>query len=141
MRRDRFHRADVGQAALIVIVSTVVLTLSFVGLVSLLNGSVMGFEDRAPFYLLGMAIAFVVALFQLEARLREGIRILAGTIGIAILAFVLIALGGEGLLFAFTHPDRLISRNLIVYFLAAALICTGIGYWGLRHWREFTDPY
>ena len=43
----------------------------------------------------------------------------------------------EGVLFAFRNPELVFVSQLVYYFIAAALIGTGIGYWGVRHWREF----
>ncbi|WP_175507111.1 hypothetical protein [Halostagnicola kamekurae] len=35
------------------------------------------------------------------------------------------------------------TTNTLVYLLSAAIICTGIGSWGFRHWREFArvEPF
>jgi hypothetical protein len=40
-------------------------------------------------------------------------------------------------IYAVTDPDEIVASQVLVYFVAAALICTGVGVWGLRHWREF----
>ena len=56
---------------------------------------------------------------------------------IAVVGLVLVGFAGEGVVYAVRDPEAVFGRQLIVYFVAAALICTGLGYWLLRHWREF----
>jgi len=122
----------------VIAASTVVLTASFIGVVAVLDGETAGIGSRAPFYVLGMAIAFVIALFNLDDTRADGREVFLATLGIALFAFVIISLGGEGLLYLLEKPENFFASHVIVYFLAAGLLCTGIGYWGLRHWKEFS---
>lgn len=131
-RRTRLQRTG-----LVVAVSTSMLTASFVGLVALVSGNVGGLGGRLPYYVLAMAAAFVVAIFLLDERRVDGVAIILGTTGISLLTFVFVLLSVEGIVYALEHPDAVIASQLLVYFLAAGLIGSGLGYWGLRHWREF----
>lgn len=119
-------------------VCTVIFTTSFVGIFGALTGEITGFEDRIPFYLLLGAVAFVGTIVLLEMSGADGRTIIVSSVVVAVLAFIALALAIEGLLFAIEHPGEVLAQRLIVYFLAAALIATGLGYWSLKHWREFT---
>lgn len=127
------------EAVVIVAVSTVVLTASFLGLLATVRGAVSDPGSRLPVYVLATAIVFVIALFKLEDPSAPGIPVLTTTVSIGLAAFILISLGGEGLLYVAGRPTMLLSSQLVFYFVAAALICTAVGYWGLHHWREFVD--
>lgn len=124
------------RAAVLVVACTLVLTASFVGVLALIDGS-PDFGSRLPVYVLAMAVAFVAAVFLAERRTASGRDILVTAAGVALAVFVLIALGGEGIVYAVRYPDRVIASDLLLYFVAAGLIGTGLGYWGVRHWREF----
>lgn len=117
---------------------TVVLTAAFVGLVAHLSADVAGFGGRIPFYVLVMAVAFLLALWQLDEADRDGITVLVAVTGIAVVAGVLGGLAVEGFRYIVLSPSAVLNSSLLVYFLSAAIICTGLGSWGLRHWREFT---
>lgn len=138
MAQHAFEREVVGEAGVVVVASTIILTASFIGLVALANGVTLDTGSRLPFYVLGMAMVFVAAMFQLDSRRRDGMRVMAATVGIAILSFVIVTLAGEGIYFAYHNPGQILAQHLVVYFVAAALICTGLAFWTLRHWREFT---
>ncbi|MFB6153748.1 MAG: hypothetical protein ABEJ27_05805 [Halodesulfurarchaeum sp.] len=118
--------------------STVVLTAAFLGALSLLEGSVPGFSARFPYYVLVMAIGFVSALFVLERPRMEGSQVLMATIGLTVTVFVIVTLAGEGLAYAMTQPDQVFVPDFILYLLAAGLIGSGLAYWTIQHWREFT---
>lgn len=121
---------------------TLVLTASIVGLLALAGGGSPGVSTRLPIYVLAGAVAFVAGLLLIEARYDgradpTAIVVTAGAIAITVL--VVVALSGEGVVYAAANPNRvLVSQNLL-YFLAAGLVGTGLAYWGVRHWREFTD--
>ena len=131
--RQRFASKTLG----IVIGSSFVLTAAFVGLVAILSRETSGIEGRVPFYVLAMAIAFLIALWKLDERDRDGLTILIATSGIAIVSGFVFAIAMEGVVHAIREPSDVLSQ-VIVYFVAAAIVCTGLGIWGLRHWREFT---
>lgn len=118
--------------------STFILTASFVGLLSLLSGDPVDLGDRVPFYMIVMGFVFVGTILILEEQGATAEAILVTAIVVAVLAFVGIGLTVEGILFAMRNPDRVFVSQLVYYFIAAGLIATGIGYWGIRHWREFT---
>lgn len=120
---------------------TLVLTASIVGLLALADGGSPGLSARLPVYVLAGAVAFVAGLLLIEVRYegRADATAIVGTAGaIAITVLVVVALSGEGVVYAAANPDRvLVSQNLL-YFLAAGLVGTGLAYWAVRHWREFT---
>lgn len=132
------EREDLRRVALLVAASTVVLTAAFVGVVALVSGNVHGASSRVPFYVFGGAVVFVVTMVALENPGEEGVPILTATVGVSLLGFALLALGGEGVIYAAANPGSVFGSQLVVYFLAAALVCTGTAYWGINHWREFT---
>ena len=87
-----------------------------------------------------MAVGFVgvgVLSEQRYGQRADGRSILATAGGVALVVFVVVSLAGEGLVFASDNPGEVVLSELFLYFLAAGLIGTGLGYWGLRHWREF----
>lgn len=124
-----------------VFVSSILLTACFVGVLGLLSGELTDTNSRLPVYFLGMAVVFVVAMFGLIRYDADGVTAMVGSIGISILGLLLFGLAGEGLVYGIQYPGRVFGSTLLVYFLAAGLIGTGLGYWLLAFWREFTaDP-
>lgn len=132
------ERAYLRRAVGLVAASTVVLTAAFVGIVALAQGRATGAAGRVPYYALGGAVIFVATLVTLEDPEEGGVTILTSTTAVAVLGFVLLALGGEGVIYVARDLGRVVGSSLVVYFVAAALVCTGTVYWGLNHWREFT---
>lgn len=133
-------RERVARLVGVVVVSTLVLTATFIGVVGLLSGGNADIGTRLPFYVLTMAVGFVGVVVLSEQRYgqrADGRSILATAGGVALAVFVVVALAGEGLVFASDNPGEVVLSELFLYFLAAGLIGTGLGYWGLRHWREF----
>ncbi len=116
---------------------TIVLTAAFVGLVALLSGDSSGASDRFPYYVLAFAVAFLLALWQLDDERRDGRMVLIAITGIAVGSSLLFGLAVEGVAHASADPASVFNTHMLVYFLSAAIICTGIGIWGFRHWREF----
>ena len=126
-----------------VVGSTVVLTAAFVGLAALIGGQLSGSLGRVPFYLLVAAIVFMLTLWKLDDRERDGLTVLVAVTGIGLLGGVIFGLAVEGANFAISNPSTVFhSWDVIVFFAAAAIICTGLGLWGVRHWREVVriDP-
>lgn len=125
------------RVALAVVGSTVLITAAFLGVKGILEGGVPGMTDRLPLYLFAAGVVFVSVLYLLESRDRNGTVVLVGSLGLALLAFVLLGLAGEGFARLWATPGELLTSRLLVYFLAAALFCTGFGFWLLYHWREY----
>lgn len=118
--------------------ATVVLTAALIGIYSLVSGDATGVDERIQYYVLATAIAFLIGLVRLDDKRLDGVTILIATIGIAIASGILFALAAEGVRFGALNPDEIADSRTIVYFLSAGIVCTGLGMWGLRHWREFT---
>lgn len=118
---------------------TLVLTASFVGVLALVSGLSPGLGRRLPVYVLVMAGSFVGTLLVVERRRRDGRQILVTAAGVGASVFVLVGLAGEGLFYAAANRAEVFDPTLILYFVAAGLIGTGLGYWGVRHWREFAS--
>lgn len=127
----------ISRAVVPIVGSTILLTASFLGILAVLTDQAAGFADRFPYYVLLMAIGFVAALFMLERPNLEGTQILVATLGLTVTIFVIVTLAGEGVTFAMAYPEQVLNSNLIVYFLAAALIGSGLAFWAIRHWREY----
>jgi len=121
-----------------VVISTLLLTAGFLGALALLNGAVVGFSDRFPFYVVLMALGFVASLFVLEGPRIEGSQVLMATIGVTVTVFVVATLAGEGIFYAIRAPGAVFQPDIILYLVAAALIGSGLAYWTITHWREFT---
>lgn len=139
IRDDLPKRLLPGKFIGVVIGVTLIMTASFVGVVALVAGDMFGLTERIPYYVLVTAVAFVVSLFKLDDESIDGVTVLIATTGIAIGAGVLFSLSVEGLIYGFHNPEQIVASQLLIYFVAAALICTGLGVWALRHWREFTE--
>jgi hypothetical protein len=86
-----------------------------------------------------MAIAFVITVVGLIRREVGGGVVLSAATGVGVLTFSLGLLAGEGVVYTVREPSEVLGSNLVVYFLAAALIGTGLSYWTVNYWREFTN--
>lgn len=137
MGQRRLEREYVVRVGAAVGGCTLALTASFVGLMAVVTGNAVGLTARFPFYVLGMAAAFVGSVLVLDDRTADGVSVIGATLGVSTTSFLVLGLAGEGLAYAARHPGRVFASQLLVYFLAAGLVATGLGYWGLRHWREF----
>lgn len=124
---------------LLIIGCTILLTASFVGFFTALSGRISGYESRIAWYVVAVATLFVGTIVLLELNGTDGKTIIVSAVVTGAISFVLIFFSIEGLIFAVNHPGEMLLSQLIVYFFAAALVATGLGYWGLRHWREFTE--
>jgi hypothetical protein len=139
---DRGRAARLGG---VVLASTLVLTAAFVGVLALVSGGNEGVGGRLPAYVLAMAVAFVGFVVAAEQRFDgrsrsvDGRRVLVTAGAFALTVLVTVSLSGEGVVYAVRNPDQVVASEVSLYFLAAGLIGTGLGYWGLRHWREFAE--
>ncbi|WP_236044429.1 hypothetical protein [Haloarcula salinisoli] len=118
--------------------STLVLTAVFVGVLAVISGELAGVSGRAPWYVVTAAAVFVASVVLLDADDAAGTTIIVSAAVVSAFAFVTVALAVEGFRFAVIYPGRVFVSQLVLYFLAAALIGTGLGYWALNHWREFS---
>lgn len=132
-RHDYFLRTS-----LLVSVFTVVLTINFVGAMAIITGEATDTGSRLPLYVFSAAVVFVSVIVVLEAAEYDGPSVLITAVTACLLGFVFIAFGGEGVMYALTDPEAVFDSQLLIYFASAAVIATGVGYWGIRHWREFT---
>lgn len=132
-------RGFAGRAVIVIGVSTFVLTAAFLGVLSLMTGGVVDVGDRLPFYLVLAGAAFVGTVVVLEEHGAEAEVILVTAVITGVLSLAAVSLGVEGVMFAVNNPDRVFVSQLVLYLVAAALIGTGLAYWGINHWREFTD--
>lgn len=124
------------QTGVLIVLSTAILTASFIGLVGLLTGGVTGLEDRLPYYALALALGFVGAILAFEREYDRGETIIRLAAVAAGTTFVLVGLSGEGISFLLQGPSGLTSSQSLLYFVAAGLIATGLGYLGMLHWRD-----
>ncbi|AEN07274.1 hypothetical protein Halar_3701 [halophilic archaeon DL31] len=123
----------------VVIVSTVVLTAVFLGVLAVVTGKAPGLGGRVPVYMLLMAVAFVISVVGLIRCDVGGGVVLSAATGAGVLTFCIGLLAGEGVVFTVREPSAVFGSELVVYFLAAALIGTGLSYWTVNYWREFTN--
>lgn len=124
----------------LVAASTLVLTFAFFGVLAFASGDAAGVGGRFPYYVLGAAATFAAALIGLDRRRRDGRNLLVVASAAALVAFVFITLGLEGIAYALRRPSDALASRKVLYLIAAALVSTGLGYWGLNHWREITEP-
>ena len=135
------ERSAFVRAGALVASSTLLLTAIFVGVLSLVSGGAVGIENRLPAYVLVLAVTFVAGLVVVEQGPRRQARDAIGVAaGVALAVFVAVALAGEGVLYAYSTPAAVFSSRSFLYFVAAALIGTGVGYWGIAHRRELSRP-
>lgn len=137
---DRSGRVFFARVSALIGISTVILTASFVGILAFLSGAeyIPQLRSRLPWYILIAAVGFVGTIILLEANDAPGrVIIVTATIS-TLVTVVLVPLAVEGVLFALRNPDEVFVSQLFLYLLAGGLIGTGIGYWGINHWREFT---
>lgn len=132
-RRSFYTRITV-----IIAACTVILTFSLLGILAIVSGDLTATSDRLPWYLVVGALAFVASIVLLEGHGATGREIIVTASITAIWSFVLIALAIEGLRFTVQQPEEVFVSRTLLYFLAAALMGTGVAYWALHHWREFT---
>ena len=138
MAADADRQSFYARISLIIAASTIVLTFSFIGILAVVRGDVGGMSDRLPWYLVSGALAFVATIVLLEGHGATGREIIVSSTITAFWSFVLIALAIEGISFTIRNPEEVFVTRHVLYFLAAALLGTGISYWALHHWREFT---
>lgn len=122
----------------LIVASTALLTASFVGVLAFVSGGITGVQGRIPWYLVVAATTFVSTIVLLEAYGSDGRMIMLTSVITTTITLVFVPLAVEGLLFASRRPEKILGSQLVLYFVAAGLIGTGLGYWGLKHWREFT---
>lgn len=127
------------RVSVIIAIATVFLTASFIGVLALLEGDITGIPSRVPWYLAVAALGFVITIVLLEEQGASGASIITTALIIAVVVFTITSLGVEGMLYATENTGQVLTSELIPYFLAAALIGTGFGFWAIRHWREFID--
>lgn len=137
MSPSRWFEGQLKQIAVLVVVSTVLLTADFVGLLSLLTGNAANVGVRFPVYVLVMAVAFVVTIVGLARYDADGRTVLSAATGVGVLALIVGMLAGEGIVYAYRAPEAVLN-TILFYFIAAGLIATGLSFWTVNYWRDFT---
>lgn len=123
---------------LLITVSTIFLTASFMGILAFVSGADMNVSGRLPWYLVIGAGTFVGSIVLLEQAESEGYTIIVTTIVTSVAMFILTLLAVEGVIFMSRYPEEVINSQTILYLVSAAMVGVGLGYWGFNHWREFT---
>lgn len=119
-----------------VAVATVFLTAAFVGVLALFSGATGGLANRLSLYVLVAGIVFVSSIVTFSRRGLDGGTVLLGTVGLSLVAGLLVLLAGEGLRYAIVQPSEVFQIHILAYFAAAGLVVIGLTYWTLRYWRE-----
>ncbi|MFW6435485.1 MAG: hypothetical protein ACOCY1_03820 [Halovenus sp.] len=138
MAGERLDRRYPIQAITLVVVSTLVLTAAFVGMLAISRGHVDGVGGRFPWYVLAMGIAFVSSILLFVQQEAEPKTVLVGSGGLAVLTLTFTLLCSEGVVYAITSPEQVFGSHLVVYLLTAGLIATGLTIWLVEYWRTFT---
>ncbi len=131
-------RSVYARITVVIACCTLLLTFSFVGLLAIVSGTADAVTARLPWYLVVGALAFVATIVLLELYGATGREIIITASFTGAWAVVLVGLGVEGVRYTINHPEEVFVSRLVLYFLAAGLLGTGIAYWALHHWREFT---
>jgi hypothetical protein len=134
--KRRIDRDILVETGSVIGVCTVTLTAVFVGLVGLLSGEATGMVTRLPLYVLVSSLVFLAALIVMDHSQYHGQTILIRALVGGIAGFLVVTLGTEGIVYALTHPERVVVSHLFVYLLSAAIIASGIGYWSVLNWRD-----
>ena len=132
--RRRFYT----RISLVMAACTLVLTFSFIGILAVIAGEVSAPAGRLPWYLVLAAMAFVATIVILEVYGATGREIIVTASITGIWAFVVVTLSVEGIIYTINNPEEVFVSQLVLYFLAAGMLGSGIAYWALHHWREFT---
>ncbi|GAB7095075.1 hypothetical protein JCM30237_22280 [Halolamina litorea] len=127
--------ARLARLGLLVAVSTLSLTASFVGVVALASGEVQDTGSRLPLYVTATAVVFVAGVVLFEGTRHRGRRALVGSVLSALATLFVAALGGEGLVYTLANPEAVFEVQLLGYLVSAALLGTGVGYWLWRNWE------
>lgn len=135
---DKDRRTFFLRVGAIIAFCTVLLTASFVGVLALVSGDIQNYQARVPYYILVGALTFVGTIVLLEEHGTHGRVIFSTAIVTTVIVLIIVTLAVEGAIFTIEDPEAVFVSQLVIYLLAAGLIGTGIGYWGLNHWREFT---
>lgn len=135
---DRDSALFYRRGAVIILCSTVTLTAAFVGLFAFASGRTTGFRARVPWYVLVSAALFTAVILLLERQESSGRTIIVTALAVDAIGTIVASLAIEGVLYAAANPREVFVSQLVLYFLAAALFGTGLAYWGVRHWREFS---
>lgn len=138
MGRDALRDDLPARGLVLVLLATACVTLSFVGLLSIVEGHAR-LLARLPYYLVVTGAVFAGFVVVLEHYIGDGTRIILTSVITATVAGVVVSLAVEGLSYAVRFPGELVASQVALYMLAAGFICTGMVYWGVRHWREFVS--
>ena len=124
----------------LIVCSSLAISVAFIGLLALVTGRAPNIGSRFPFYAVVLSLSFTAIVFALERYVSEGGKILLSAVVFSVTATIVFALDVEGLLFAIKYPNELVASQLILYLFAAGGLSTGLVYWGVHHWREFSAP-
>lgn len=124
-----------GRVLALVVLSTLALTASVVGLVGLADGAVRRTTTRLPIYVTATAAVFIGAVVVFEES-RGGVRTLVAAVAAAVATLFVVGFGGEGVVYALAEPGEVFDLQLLGYLLSAALMGTGVGLWAWRNWAS-----
>ena len=137
-RRSRRDASAIARVGGLILAGTLALTLAVFGVVAIATASTRGIGGRLPFYVLGMAVVFVVGIIGIEQHVHrpDANRVLWAASVFSLGGFVFLLLAGEGLLYAARNADTVLAAERVLYMVAIGFIGTGVGYWGLRNWPD-----
>lgn len=125
-----------GKVGFQVVLFTLVFALTIVGLIGLVNGENVGSDQRLGIYVLFSSILFISTIYHIEKTgKRNAFEVIKVVIAITILGFVLASLSGEGLVRVMRGTEY--TLQIYLYLVTGGLVCSGIGYWAIRHWKEY----
>ncbi len=130
-------RSRLGKLGFQVTLFTLIFALATVGLIGLVNGENVGSEQRLGVYVLFSSVLFITTIYSIEKTgRRNAFEVIKVVMAITILGFVLASLSGEGLVRVMQGTEY--TLQIYLYLITGGLVCSGVGYWAIRHWKEYT---
>ncbi len=86
-----------------------------------------------------MLSLFTAVLLVVDHSRTHGLTILGRAVVVAVLCFLTVSLGTEGLVYTVRYPRTVVGSYLFVYLLSAAAIASGLGYWAARNRRDVRE--
>jgi hypothetical protein len=130
-------RNRLGKDGFQVALFTLIFALATVGLIGLFNGENVGNEQRLGVYVLFSSVLFIITIYYIEKMgKRNAFEVIKVVMAITILGFVLASLSGEGLVRVIRGTEY--TLQMYLYLITGGLVCSGVGYWAIRHWKEYT---
>ena len=126
------------RVGVLIVIATVFLTASFVGVVGFISGDIRGFGGRVPWYIVAAAVTFVASVVLLEEQGAAGRPIMITAAFFTMPIFIVALLGTQGPIHILTNPAPIFAPDVPLYSLSAVLFHEGVAYRAFTHRPELT---